>query len=80
MAAVNYYLGLKRGAPFNVNGVSAATTSAGTAADVEVRIQINDGSNATGITRLDVQKLLEILEAFVESGGKNHDGQFLPPL
>jgi hypothetical protein len=80
MAAVNYYLGLKRGAPFNVHNVSAAATTAGTAADVEVRIQINDGSTATGITRLDVMKLLEILEAFVEGGGKNHDGQFLPPL
>jgi len=80
MAAVNYYLGLKRGAPFNVHNVAAALTSAGTAADVEVRIQINDGATATGITRLDVMKLLEILEAFVEGGGKNHDGQFLPPL
>jgi hypothetical protein len=80
MAAVNYYLGLKRGAPFNVHNVAAALTSAGTAADVELRIQINDGATATGITRLDVQKLLEIIEAFVEGGGRNHDGQFLPPL
>jgi len=80
MAAVNYYLGLKRGAPMNVHNVAAGTSSAGTAADVEVRIQINDGSNATGITRLDAMKLLEIIEAFIEGGGRNHDGQFLPSL
>ncbi len=78
MAAVNYYLGLKRGAPFNVNNVSFGTNTVGTAADVEVRIQVNDGSNATGINRLDVIKLLEIIEGAIAGGGNNHAGANLP--
>ena len=80
MAAVNYFLGVKRGAPLNVHNVVASTATAGTAVDIEVRLQINDGANATGLTRLDAMKALEIIEAFIEGGGKNHDGQNLPAL
>lgn len=80
MAAVNYYLGVKRGAPLNVNNVVAGSATAGTAVDIEVRLQINDGSNATGLTRKDAQIALEIIEAFIESGGVNHNGQNLPAL
>ena len=80
MAAVNYYLGVKRGAPLNVNNVVAGTGSAGTAVDIEVRLQINDGSNATGLLRKDALIALEIIEAFIEAGGNNHDGQILPAL
>jgi hypothetical protein len=80
MAALNYYIGIKRNGPLNVTGVSAGTSTAGTAVDVEVRLQINDGSNATGLTRLDAVKALEVLEAFIESGGNNHDGANLPAL
>jgi hypothetical protein len=80
MAAVNYYLGIKRGAKLNVNGVVAGAATAGTAVDVEVRLQINDGSNATGLSRKDALIALGILEAFIESGGNNHDGQNLPTL
>lgn len=80
MAALNYYLGVKRGAPINPNNVTAGTGSAGTAVDVEVRLQINDGANATGLTRKDAMIALEILEAFIESGGNNHDGQNLPAI
>ena len=69
MAAVNYYLGLKRGASMNLDQVVAATTTSGTAVDVEVRIQINDGTNATNITILDTYKLLEIIEAYVKQRG-----------
>lgn len=80
MAADNRYLGLKRGAPFNIGLVVAGASTAGTAVDVELRMQINDGSNATGLTRLDVLKIMEILEAYIESGGKNHAGVNLPAM
>ncbi len=78
MAALNYYLGVKRGAPLNVNLVVAGTSTAGTAVDIEVRLQINDGSNATGLTRKDAMIALEILEAYIEEGGNNHSGANLP--
>ncbi len=80
MAAVNYYLGVKRGANLSINQVTAAASTAGTAVDVEVRLQINDGSNATGLTREGALLAMEVLESFIESGGNNHDGQFLPAL
>ena len=60
MAAVNYYIGFKRGSSASEGDtINVGTSSAGTAADVEVRVQINNGSNATGITRLDVNLLVE---------------------
>lgn len=77
---VNYYLGLKRGAPFNVNSVVAGTTTSGSAVDVELRLQIDNGTNATGLTRKDALLVIEILESFIESGGINHNGQNLPAL
>lgn len=80
MAAVNYYLGLKRGAQDTPSQVVAGTSTAGTAVDVEVRIQTNDGSTATGITRLDAVLLMEIIEQFIESGGLNNAGANLPVL
>jgi hypothetical protein len=80
MAAVNYFWGGKRGVALNVNNLNSGSATAGTAVDVEVRIQINDGSNATGITRKDALLILEVIEAAIESGGINHDGQNLPAL
>lgn len=58
MAAVNYYIGYKRGATAEGN-VSVGTSSAGTAVDVEVRLQINNGSSNTGLTRLDARLQME---------------------
>lgn len=78
MAAVNYYLGIKRNAPLNVNNVVAGTATVGTAVDIEVRLQINDGAIATGLTRLDAIKALEVIEAFIQSGGVAHAGGNLP--
>lgn len=78
MPAVNYYIGVKRGAPLNVNNVVAGTSSAGTAVDVEVRMQINDGANATGLSKKETVIALEILEAFIEGNGINHNGSNLP--
>jgi len=81
MAAVNYYLGAKRGSNINPFGVTAGASTAGTAVDVELRIQINNGSAATGITRKDVNLLIEKLRAYINSGGAvGIAGTDLPPL
>jgi hypothetical protein len=81
MAALNYYLGLKRGASNNPGNVVSGTTSGGTAADVEVRMQINNGSSGTGLTRKDVILLLEQIEEFIEQGGiTGQAGANLPAL
>ncbi len=79
MPAVNYYLGLKRGDSNNPGNVVAGTSTIGTAADVEVRIQIDNGTNTTGITRKDVAILLEMIERYVEQDGISGSlGAFLP--
>ena len=80
MAALNYYLGLSRGSNNNIFNVTAGTSSAGTAVDVEVNIQINNGSNATGITSLDVVLLLNTIVDYLNSSGLNHAGADLPAL
>lgn len=80
MAALNYYLGLKRGAANSPNAVVDGPATAGTAVDVEVRLQINDGANATGLTRLNALDLLKIIEEFIKQGGENHAGANLPAL
>lgn len=59
MAAVNYYIGFKRGDGANPYAAVIGTTTSGTAVDVELRIQINDGSTATGIKKIDVIRLAE---------------------
>jgi hypothetical protein len=81
MAALNYYLGATRGANINAFNVTAGTSTAGTAVDVELRIQINNGSNATGITRKDVNLIIEKLRNYINSGGAlGIAGVDLPPL
>lgn len=80
MAADNRFLGVKRGAPLNVHAVVHSTGSAGTAVDVEVRLQLNDGSTATGLLRKDVLLALEVLMDFVAAGGENGNGADLPAL
>lgn len=69
MAAVNYYYGLKRGANANPGSVVVATSSQGTAVDVEVRVQINDGSNATNIKGIDAQIILEAIKNYIVQRG-----------
>jgi hypothetical protein len=80
VAAVNYYLGMKRGADMKPVNVVIGTATAGTAVDVEVRIQINDGSNATNITRKDAIVILERIEQYINSGGFPSLGTDLPAL
>ncbi len=67
MAAVNYYLGLARGQSGNPGNVVAGVASNGAASDVELRIQINNGTNATGITKQDVSNLLDVLKDYMVS-------------
>ena len=70
MAAVNYYLGLKRGKQgTNAGDVVIATSTQGTAVDVELRIQINDGVNPTNIKNIDVLMIIEAFEYFVTTRG-----------
>ncbi len=78
MAAVNYYIGVKKGASLVQSQVVAAASTAGTAVDVEVRIQINDGATATGISKKDTVIALEIIEKWINENGLNHAGAFLP--
>jgi len=78
MAALNYYVGATRGQNFNTNNVSAGTSSAGTSADVELRMQINTGAANTGLTKLDVIKSIELLKAYVEANGIAHSGANVP--
>jgi hypothetical protein len=78
MAAANFYLGLVRGANNNPFAVTAGNASAGTAVDVEVRMQTNNGAVATGLTRKDVNLLLDTIRAFINSSGLNEAGANLP--
>lgn len=80
MAAINYYLGLQRGAGNSTFLVVAGTVSATTSVDVELRLQIDNGTNATGLTKKDVLTLLETLEGYIISTGANGAGTFLPAL
>lgn len=78
MAAVNFYAGFKREAQNNPNLVVAGTSSAGAAVDVEVRMQIDNGSALTGLTRKDVVVLLDQMKTYVLSNGGPTAGAFLP--
>lgn len=80
MAALNYYIGVKSGDGLNLGAVQAGTSSVGTAVDVEVRLQINDGSQDTSLTRMRALVALETIERFINSGGLNAAGADLPPL
>lgn len=75
---VNYYLSMKRGDNNNPFAITSGTTTVGATADIELRMQIDNGTSTTGLRRLDVKKALETILAFVESGGLNHAGANLP--
>lgn len=78
MAAVNYYAGLARGSLDNT-ATTVGSSSAGTSVDVEVRMQINNGTNATGLTKKDVVILLKKIIRYIEAGGPL-SGTYVPPL
>jgi hypothetical protein len=64
-----YYLGLKRGADFNPDNVTAGTSSAGSGVDVEVRIDTTNGT-----TREESVLALQQVIAFIEQGGQGPGG------
>ena len=75
---VNYYLGLSRGSDFRPEKVVAGTTSAGSTVDVEVNIQIDNGTALTGIRRQEVLQILKVIEGYIQQGGLQGAGTFLP--
>lgn len=76
---VNYYHGLKRGANNNPGNVVIATTTQGATVDVEVRLQIDNGTNTTGLTTKDVELLLDtIRDEIVQRGITGSLGLDLP--
>jgi hypothetical protein len=80
MAVVNYFAGLARGSGSNPEVVVSGTATAGSAVDVELRMQIDPGTGATGLTRKDVVELTTVLLAFVNGGGQAGGGANLPGL
>lgn len=64
---VNYYLGIARGQ--NQSSVVAAASTQGTGADVELRMQINNGTGLTGLTKEDVILALNMFRQQILSNG-----------
>ena len=68
--ALNYYYGIARG---QVDGVGdlvvVGTSSNGTASDVELRVQMNDGTNPRSLALIDVLNLLKTIEHYLENLG-----------
>jgi len=64
-----YYLGLKNGQEFNPENVTAGTSTAGAAVDVEVRLETANGLNRNA----SVLALAQII-AFIEQGGQGPGG------
>ncbi len=65
--AVNYYLYIARGKSFGPGNITAATASGGTAGDVELRMQIDNGTSTTGLTKEDVILALKQFEVYILS-------------
>lgn len=65
---VNYYLGLQRGQD-QVGLVAAGTSTGGTNADVEVRMQIDNGTTTTKLTKMDTVRLLKVIIQYIEGNG-----------
>lgn len=74
----NYYLGVQRGAPFTDSSITAGTSSNGASSDIEIRMQINNGSANTGLTREDTILALKLFTNFIAEGGINGAGANLP--
>jgi hypothetical protein len=70
-----YYAGLKFGSDCNTELVTGGTSSAGSAVDVEVRMDTTNG-----LTRKGVIEILTIIAAYIEGGGQGPgSGANLPP-
>ena len=73
MAATNYYFGLSRGADNQAYKVTIGTSSTATLT-VELRVQTNDGTNPTGITKEEVKLLTDtIMQAILDNVNSGTD-------
>jgi hypothetical protein len=79
--ALNYYIGNTRGQSFQPYNQTIGVATAGTSADIELRIQANNGSNNTGVTKEDVIKGMRLIEAYLNGSGlTGFVGVDTPPL
>ena len=70
MAVVNYYIGYSRGSDQKgVGGLTVGTASNGSSSDVEIRMQINNGSNTTGLTKKDVDLAIRFFKQYIQGNG-----------
>lgn len=46
----------------------------GSAVDVELRLQVNNGTQATGLVKNDVHRLVDVLLGYVDSNGAQYQG------
>ncbi len=73
--AVNYYLYVARGKTDNPGNVTSATSSGATAGDIELRMQIDNGTTTTGLTKKDVLIALELFEQYIITNWPTGTGQ-----
>lgn len=73
--AVNYYLYVARGKTDQPGNVTSATASGGTAGDIELRMQIDNGTGTTGLTKKDVLLAMELFEQYILSNWPTGSGQ-----
>ena len=66
---VNYYLGIPRGKSMSPGSIAISTSATGTAADVELRMQIDNGTSTTGLTKDDVILALNVIRQYILSNG-----------
>lgn len=65
---VNYYLAIPRG-KYALANVTSAAVSQATSADIELRMQIDNGTGLTGLTREDVVAAMRTMESYLLSNG-----------
>lgn len=80
MAAINYYIGLKRRNTDLSDTSLVDFGTASTAADIiELRMEVQDaGNNPTGLQRIDVAKALIVFLKYLKQGGQIGDGTNIP--
>ena len=76
---VNYYIGIARGNDqINVDQLTVGTATAGASVDIEVRIQINNGTALTNVNDKDAVNALEMIRQFILEGNPFSAGANLP--
>ena len=76
---VNYYIGIARGNDqINVDQLTVGTATAGASVDIEVRIQINNGTGLTNLNAADVIFALEMFKLYILEGNPWSSGANLP--